>query len=250
MSTVNFSDTTPSAPTGFYNTKWQSDASGNISANIQVSPPVTTMNADYTATPSDQLVAIFGGSNLLLPASPVASEIVQARNFTSGNITVNGNGHNVAGAATALLYPGQFNAYLYNLSTTSWTVLNPTPSSWMSWTPIITANGAMTVSSPTFTVAEWQWSNTSTILYRMNISFTLGGTANTQVYMTAPLLTSVAAQVPNACWVQEPTFAFPNAVNYFHRADSVNGFLLRKFDNSNFVLGVFAFNVQGYYRLS
>ena len=32
MSTVNFNDTTPAAPTNMVNLKWQSDASGNISA--------------------------------------------------------------------------------------------------------------------------------------------------------------------------------------------------------------------------
>lgn len=32
MSTVNFNDTTPAAPTNFNNLKWQSDLSGNISA--------------------------------------------------------------------------------------------------------------------------------------------------------------------------------------------------------------------------
>jgi hypothetical protein len=36
MSTVNFNDTTPAALAGSLNVRWQSDASGNISANVPV----------------------------------------------------------------------------------------------------------------------------------------------------------------------------------------------------------------------
>lgn len=54
MSTVNFNDTTPSAPTNYTNLKWQSDASGNISAYDPVGS-WTTYTPTFNSYPNNTM---------------------------------------------------------------------------------------------------------------------------------------------------------------------------------------------------
>jgi hypothetical protein len=67
----------------------------------------TTVNANYTASAGDRLVADTSGGafTVTLPAAPVAdSTTVRIKgNFATNNLTVQGNGHNWAGFANPLI---------------------------------------------------------------------------------------------------------------------------------------------------
>jgi hypothetical protein len=57
---INFSNTTPAAPTGSTNVSWQNDASGNVSANLPASAttqPELVLTAQAANVPVTNLVA-------------------------------------------------------------------------------------------------------------------------------------------------------------------------------------------------
>jgi hypothetical protein len=252
MSTVNFNDTTPAALSGFSNVHWQSDASGNISANVPLSASVKSVSTDYTATTTDQMIAATAGvSNVYLPAAPVANQILQIRNLNTGTnlITIQGNGNTVAGLPTYPLYSGMTIQLWFDLSVPTWRSLLQTASGWLAWTPTFAAAGSMTVTSPTITDAQWLFINGTVIFYKLSATFTLGGTANSQVYFTAPLPV-VGTLYPGICWIQEPAQVVPNSNLYFCRPDLTQGFTLRRADNANFPLGAYTINTQGFYRIA
>jgi hypothetical protein len=252
MSVVNFNDTTPVPANGTTNVKWQSDSSGNISASMPNSLIVTNTSVNYTATVNDEVIAMYGGTTLTLPAAPLTNQILEVRNFAAAAITINGNGFNVGAGSTFQLYPGANVRLLFSSQITNWVVLSiGNASGWQSgWTPAVTATGSMTVSSVAIPDATWMWVNTSVVNYRLNLTFTLGGTASGQVNITAPIAAlSSGPQYPQMCWIQTPSDSAPS-IQYYFRPDPTLGFTVRPpLVTNNFVLGAYALIAQGFYRI-
>ena len=75
MALINLNDTTPAAPSGYQNAKWQADSSSprNVSAYIPGSGGVVVKTADYTAVTADcgKLIVFNspGAHTLTLPAA-------------------------------------------------------------------------------------------------------------------------------------------------------------------------------------
>lgn len=105
----NFNDTTPAAPGGNVNVKWQTDGAGNDSAYVpSVSGGGTNVQtANYTILTGDagkNIVANSGSAiTFKLPASsPSASFSVFVENIGAGTLTLDPNGPNLDGSASTL----------------------------------------------------------------------------------------------------------------------------------------------------
>ena len=250
MSVVNFNDTTPAAAGGFSNVHWQSDASGNISANISPVQTITAITADYTVTLNDTFVVAQGAvNNITLPASPTSWQTISIRNASSPQVTINilGNGKTVVGFASLPIYFGATISFYFDPGVNNWKYANYGASTWNNWSPVATAQGSMTVSAFTASDAQWQWTNPNTISFKLTASFTLGGTASTQVYFTAPVVV-VGTLYPQVCWVQQPSDSTPD-VQYYFRPDLSLGFLMRTPTAVNFALGAYSIATSGWYRI-
>jgi hypothetical protein len=108
-SNINFSDSTPAAPSGEQNVKWQGDASNprNISANVPNTGGAVVKTADYTATAADcgRLIVFnsAGAHALTLPAAaPFAQWNIGVQNIGTGNVTISPNGLTIDGAGSSL----------------------------------------------------------------------------------------------------------------------------------------------------
>ena len=153
MSTVNFNDSTPAAPTNFNNLKWQSDASGNISG------------------------------------------------YTKGG-------------------------------------------TWQTYTPTVTASGAMTVSSPSVTCYYQTFG--SLLFYQLSGSFTLGGTADINVYFSLP---SVAPISPTCAATALLSMAGGRFVCGVAEADPAGArFYVNVQGPTNWTLGSTLVKLTGFYR--
>jgi hypothetical protein len=252
MSVVNFNDTTPAPPTAMTNIKWQSDASGNISAGISSVQTVTTATADYTANNSDTYInAISGATNIYLPANPTANQIIAIKNayLSPGPITVNGNGHTLVSGSQ--LFLGVTIQYWFDASASLWKLLGVlNQSNWLNWTPTVTAAGSMTVSGVTVNEATWQWLNATSVLYRLAVAFTLGGTASGQVNIAGLPMAPLAGQIfTNLCWVQQPADA-SFTTQYFSRPDASLGLIVRNAASTNLTLGAYVVSTHGDYRMA
>lgn len=188
MSTVNFNDTTPAPPTGLTNIKWQSDASGNISAGVSPFATGTIVAADYTAAATDSyIVANTGVTTVTLPASPTPNQVLSIRNNATVAITINGNGHNVFGASTFSLPSGMSLCMTYNpAGAGTWVNFFYTSSAWLSWTPTVTATGSMTVSSVSILNAVYTRLTPSLIALQLYFTLTIGGTLSNGLQATLP----------------------------------------------------------------
>jgi hypothetical protein len=109
MALINLNDTTPAAPSGYQNAKWQADSSSprNVSAYIPGAGGVAVKTADYTATAADcGKLIVFNSSSahsLTLPAAtPFAQWNISVQNIGSGTVTVSPNGLNLDGAVSSL----------------------------------------------------------------------------------------------------------------------------------------------------
>ena len=115
--------------------------------------------------------------------------------------------------------------------------------SWTTWTPTVTASGAMTVSALVVTAANYMQIG-KLIHFFINISFTLGGTASTQVFFTFPVTAAEAAQ-------QTACYAYDTAAPYFglQYAFSTTVAGVYKSAFGNWVLGAGrAIALEGWYR--
>jgi hypothetical protein len=109
MALINLNDTTPAAPAGYQNAKWQADSSSprNVSAYIPGAGGVAVKTADYTATAADcGKLIVFNSSSahtLTLPAAtPFAQWNISVQNIGSGTVTISPNGLTLDGAASSL----------------------------------------------------------------------------------------------------------------------------------------------------
>ena len=109
MALINLNDTTPAAPSGYQNAKWQADSSSprNVSAYIPGAGGVLVKTADYTAVTADcGKLIVFNSSSphtLTLPAAaPFAQWNISVQNIGAGVVTISPNGLNLDGAGSSL----------------------------------------------------------------------------------------------------------------------------------------------------
>jgi hypothetical protein len=109
MALIDLNDTTPAAPSGCQNAKWQADSSSprNVSAYIPGAGGVLVKSADYTAVAADcGKLIVFNSSSphtLTLPAAaPFAQWNIAVRNIGSGGVTISPNGLNIDGAGSGV----------------------------------------------------------------------------------------------------------------------------------------------------
>ena len=109
MALINLNDTTPAAPSGYQNAKWQADSSSprNVSAYFPGSGGVLVKTADYTAVAADcGKLIVFNSSSphtLTLPAAaPFAQWNIGVQNIGAGVVTISPNGLNLDGASSSL----------------------------------------------------------------------------------------------------------------------------------------------------
>jgi hypothetical protein len=109
MALINLNDTTPAAPSGYQNAKWQADSSSprNVSAYIPGAGGVLVKTADYTAVAADcgKLIVFNSLSphTLTLPAAaPFAQWNIAVQNIGSGGVTISPNGLNIDGAGSGV----------------------------------------------------------------------------------------------------------------------------------------------------
>jgi hypothetical protein len=109
----NFNDTTPAAPSGYTNVKWQTDGAGNDSAYVSFSSfgGVNSQSASYAIASSDggQIVSLSSGTyTFTLPSPPSSKWGVFIQNAGTGVLTVSPGGLNIDGSSSSLtLYDGQ-----------------------------------------------------------------------------------------------------------------------------------------------
>src|ERR1019366_2168878 len=101
MALINLNDTTPGAPSGFQNAKWQADSSSprNVSAYTSGTGGVAVKTTDYAAAAADcGKLIVFNSSaahTLTLPAgAPFAQWNISVQNIGSGIVTISPNGLN------------------------------------------------------------------------------------------------------------------------------------------------------------
>ena len=119
MALINLNDTTPGAPSGFQNTKWQADTGSprNVSAYIPGTGGVVVKTADYTAVAADcGKLIVFNSSGahaLTLPAAaPFAQWNIGVQNIGTGIVTISPNGLNIDGSASSLTVPTNQGVYI------------------------------------------------------------------------------------------------------------------------------------------
>jgi hypothetical protein len=105
----NFNDTTPAAPAGFLNVKWQTDGAGNDSAYIPAGGGggVLIKTADYNVAAADsgkliQMNSSSAHTITLLASAPAASWWVLIKNINTGVLTVARNGLTIDGMSSDL----------------------------------------------------------------------------------------------------------------------------------------------------
>lgn len=105
----NFNDTTPAAPAGGTNVKWQTDGAGNDSAYIHGTGAggVSVKTADYNIAATDagfliQMNSASAHTITLLGTAPAANWWVVIKNINTGVLTIARNGLTIDGKSTNL----------------------------------------------------------------------------------------------------------------------------------------------------
>lgn len=103
----NLNDTTPAAPAGNTNVKWQTDGAGNDSAYVPTSGSggVSIKTADYSITSADsgkliQMNSSSAHTITLLASAPAATWWVIIKNINTGVLTIARNGLTIDGKST------------------------------------------------------------------------------------------------------------------------------------------------------
>ena len=254
MSTVNYNDSTPAAPLGRANLKWQSDAAGNASVNAPLAPVATVVTTDnYVLTLNDTVVSLQGSpiSNVYLPPNPLPYSVVTIRNAANSGgpvgLLLQGNGHLLNNNTAITLWFGQTITYFYNPVAGVWQGLSWNPGNWIPWAPVITASGGMTLTNLVLNSLLWQPSYV-TAHFSFSLSFTLGGTPSTSINVSLPF-PAIGADMFAPCWGQAPGELWSQ--DAFHNLISVagNNFLLRNNAGANLALGAWTVESTGLYRI-
>lgn len=113
---------------------------------------------------------------------------------------------------------------------------------WTSWTPTITASGAMTIGSTVITYAKYCRMG-SMVFIKARATFTTGGTANTDVIFTLPVNISTDGEVLAAA------VSDPSGLAGFAQRNSSTTIYVRRYDSANWSLGASrGFFVNGFYE--
>jgi hypothetical protein len=130
---INYSDTTPAAPAGSFNIKWQTDGSGNISGNVSTVPGGTKQTVAPVAGVVTADVSL--GSSIFININAVITNIVLSNPIDGQEITIlfaqDVTGHavtlgtNMLGAPTITTTANKHSCYswTYNLADTNWYLL-------------------------------------------------------------------------------------------------------------------------------
>jgi hypothetical protein len=118
-------------------------------------------------------------------------------------------------------------------------------SNWQSYTPVVSASGSMAVSG--VAIQSAQWLRLGALLFvSVQVSFTLAGTADVNVYLTTPVaMLSAAAAAVSAMFL---TLASGASGVGFGRFDATNGMLLKSPSGATWPLGNYNVIVSGFYR--
>lgn len=127
---INYSDTTPAAPSDGYNIRFQTDGSGNISGNVKNVPGGAKQNVAPVAGVVTVDVSI--GSSIFVNVNAAITNIVLNNPTDGQEITIlfaqDGTGHavtlgtNMLGAPTITTTANKHSAYkwTYNSGDTNW----------------------------------------------------------------------------------------------------------------------------------
>ena len=101
---------------------------GNISAaewnkmTPVIKRAVTTKTAAYNPAVNGDIVLMNGTYTVTLNGSPSADDIVDVKNIGTGTVTIDGNGNNIDGSATLVLYGQYESVSLVNDGTNWWSI--------------------------------------------------------------------------------------------------------------------------------
>jgi hypothetical protein len=115
---------------------------------------------------------------------------------------------------------------------------------WTSWTPTVTASGAMTVSSLSNFDAQYCKIG-AMVFFKIELSMTLGGTASNQVYVSLPVA-SVGADVACQMHMQNAAITWTAVFGFTQSANSRVVASLN--NNANWALGSAWVFAEGFYR--
>jgi hypothetical protein len=170
-----------------------------LSAGI-IQPSRTVTAATDTATLADYLILDNAAANAItqkLPAGLSSLQtmllVIKKTDATANVVTIDANGSTIDGASTFLLYT-QNSAVTLQWNGATWSIASFTSGLFLSYTPTIAAAGSMTVSG--FTVANAQYTRVSLSLVEviLDVGFTLGGSASTDVTVSLGIAASGALQ--------------------------------------------------------
>jgi hypothetical protein len=113
---------------------------------------------------------------------------------------------------------------------------------WQTWAPGITCDAGMVVSAVTITTAEYLAIG-SLVLFNLNCSFTLSGTAALRVFITLPTL-----PVNSSSGFSIAPGSTSTNQSLIGRSDSANYSLFRPSPSANWTLGAQGFICAGHYR--
>lgn len=119
---------------------------------------------------------------------------------------------------------------------------------WIDYVPVVTASGAMTVSSLVFEKASYRVrEGTNEVEIWIYATFTTGGTANTDIYLTVPFQPSVLSMKafePLGCEFIVDTTTLKGMAFMFPTGRIV----VRRYDTANWALSTGrAVNIRGFY---
>ena len=83
---------------------------------------VTTKTAAYNPAVNRDIILMNGTYTVTLNGSPSADDIVDVKNIGTGTVTIDGNGNNIDGSATLVLYGLYESVSLVNDGTNWWSI--------------------------------------------------------------------------------------------------------------------------------
>jgi len=165
-----------------------------------IQPSRTVTAATDTATINDYLILDNAASNAITQKLPAGLSSVQTMvlvikktDSTANIVTIDANGSTIDGASTFLLYT-QRSAVTLQWNGASWSIESFTSGLFASYTPTVAAAGSMTVSG--FSIANAQFTRLSLSVAQVviDVGFTLGGSASSDVTVTLGIAANAALQ--------------------------------------------------------
>lgn len=135
---------------------------------------------------------------------------------------------------------------MYDASITSWVLLTVAQTGWSTWTPTFGALGSMTFTSVTTHYAKYRRTG-DTVFYSVAATGTTGGSADTRITFTLPIVASNTANLMASCWVTDGGVH----IGGFLEPDTTSVMTVRRYDGANWGLGgTRRINVSGFYEVA